>query len=138
MTNERPGLCASCGDCCRTRPGVEDPARFLSEPDPAAALAEALASRDWVLCRLAGVGHVRPATVEERATGRVHTGAEASPCVFLGESGCRLAFADRPRMCRELEPWANGDCQARWDLPEATRAWGACQGLVHDALRQFP
>ena len=136
MTNERPGLCAACGDCCRTRPGVEDPARFLSAPDPVAALAEALASRDWVLCRLAGVAHLRPATVEERATGRVHSGAEASPCVFLGASGCRLAFAGRPRMCRELEPWASGDCQAGWDLAEALHAWSSCQAIVDEALRR--
>ena len=34
ITNERPGLCAACGDCCRTRPGVEEPARFLAaHPD---------------------------------------------------------------------------------------------------------
>lgn len=136
MTNERPGLCAACGDCCRTRPGAEDPARFLSAPDPVAALAEALASRDWVLCRLAGVGYLRPATVEERASGRVHPGAETSPCVFLGESGCRLAFEDRPRTCRELEPWANGDCQARWDLPQAVHAWASCQPLVDEVLRR--
>ena len=83
-----------------------------------------------------GVAYPRPATVEERATGRVHTGAETAPCVFLGESGCRLAFVDRPRMCRELEPWANGDCRSGWDIPDATREWGACQGLVDDALRQ--
>ena len=135
MTNERPDLCAACGECCRTRPGAEEPARFLAAPDPAGALARALRSGDWVLARLAGIGYPRPATVAERATGTVHRGAEASPCVFLGESGCRLPFADRPRMCRELEPWANGDCQAGWDLPEATRAWAPCQGLVDDAAR---
>jgi hypothetical protein len=39
-------------------------------------------------------------------------------------------------MCRELEPWANGDCQAGWDLPQVTQAWAACQGLVDDAVRR--
>ena len=138
MTNERPDLCAACGECCRTRPGAEEPGRFLAAPDPAAALAHALASGDWVLARLAGIRYPRPATVAERATGTVHRGAEASPCVFLGEAGCLLPFSDRPRMCRELEPWANGDCQAGWDLPQVTQAWAPWQGLVDDAMRLKP
>ena len=136
MTNERPGICAACGECCRTRPGAEDPARFLSAPDPAAALACALASGDRVLASLAGVRYVRPATVVERATGLVHRGAETAACVFLEETGCRLRFADRPRMCRELDPWGNGECLAGWDLPQAVHAWATCQGLVDDAVRQ--
>ena len=136
MTNERPDLCAGCGDCCRTRPGAEGPERFLAEPDPVAALARAFASRDWVLARHVGVAYPRPATVEERATGAVHSGAEHSPCVFLEATGCSLPFPDRPRMCRELEPWANGDCLATWDLPQAAREWGPLQGLLDDALRQ--
>jgi hypothetical protein len=157
MTLERPDLCARCGECCRTRPGVEAPERFLAEPDPAAALRRALASGDWVLARHVGVAwtdgepppdqerwrlvrYPRPATVAERAAGSAHTGAEASPCVFLGPTGCRLPFAGRPRMCRDLEPWASGDCQATWDLPEAARAWAPWQGLVEEALRglSFP
>ena len=135
MTNERPAICAACGECCRTRPGAEDPSRFLAEADPAGALAVALRSRDWVLARHVDVLYPRPATVAERAAGRVHEGAEAFPCVFLGERGCRMPFADRPRMCRELEPWANGDCQPHWDLPDAARAWAPLQELVAAARR---
>ena len=135
MTNERPAICAACGECCRTRPGAEEPARFLAAPDPIAALARALASGDWVLARHVGVRYPRPATLAERATGRVHEGAESAPCVLLGEAGCRLPFAERPRMCRELEPWANGDCRAGWDLPDAALAWAPWQGLVEAALR---
>jgi len=138
MTSERPDLCAACGECCRTRPGVEAPERFLADAHPAAALARALASRDWVLARHVGVACPRPATIAERAGGTVHAGAETSPCVFLEATGCRLTFEDRPRMCRELEPWANGDCEARWDLPEAVRAWAPWQGLIEEALSQLP
>ena len=138
MTGERPDLCAACGECCRTRPGVEAPERFLADAHPAAALARALASRDWVLARHLGVACPRPATIAERAGGAVHAGAETSPCVFLEATGCRLTYEGRPRMCRELEPWANGDCQARWDLPEAVRAWAPWQGLIDDALGQLP
>jgi hypothetical protein len=155
VTNERPDLCARCGgSCCRTRPGVEAPERFLAAPDPAAALAEALASGDWVLARQVGAAWVdgvpppdeerwrvvrvpRPATRAERAAGAVAPGPDPSPCVFLGEAGCRLPFADRPRMCRDLEPWANGECVPAWDLPEAARAWAPRQALVEDALRRL-
>jgi Fe-S-cluster containining protein len=117
---------------------VEAPERFLADADPAAALSGALASRDWVLARHVGVACPRPATIAERAGGTVHAGAETSPCVFLEATGCRLTHEDRPRMCRELEPWANGDCQARWDLPEAVRAWAPWQGLIEEALSQLP
>jgi len=83
-----------------------------------------------VVARIAGVGCPRPATVVERDTGAVHEGAEGAPCVFLGDAGCRLPFADRPRMCRDLEPWAWGDCQPGWDVPDAVRAWEPWQELV--------
>ncbi|HQR29726.1 MAG TPA: hypothetical protein PLL32_04890, partial [Anaeromyxobacteraceae bacterium] len=55
MTNERPDVCAPCGECCRTRPGAEDPAPFLRAEDPAGAVAAALASGDWVIARHAGM-----------------------------------------------------------------------------------
>jgi hypothetical protein len=152
VTNERPGLCAACGECCRTRPGAEEPERFLTEADPVAALGRALASGDWVLARHVGVAWVdgrpppdeerwrpirypRPATLDEREAGTVREGPDGSPCVYLGAGGCRLAFEARPRMCRDLEPWADGDCRAAWDLPDAARAWAPWQGLVEDALR---
>jgi hypothetical protein len=152
MTNERPDLCAACGECCLTRPGAEEPERFLRAPDPAGALASALASGDWVLARHVGVAwegaepppagerfrvirYPRPATVRERTSGTIDTGAEGSPCVFLAPGGCSLRFDDRPRMCRDLEPWANGDCVAAWDLPHAARAWAPWQALVEEAVR---
>jgi Fe-S-cluster containining protein len=136
VSNERPSLCAACGECCRTRPGAEEPERFLRSPDPAGALAAAIASGDWVAAGLAGVRYARPATVRERASGTVDTGAEGSPCVFLDPGGCRLAFAERPRMCRDLEPWANGECVPGWDLPDARRAWEPLQTLVEEAVRR--
>jgi Fe-S-cluster containining protein len=150
VTAERPDLCAACGECCRTRPGAEAPERFLSEADPAGALARALSSGDWVLARHVGVAwegdpppdaerwrvvrYPRPATVDERFLGEVRAGPEPSACVFLGPGGCRLPYAGRPRMCRDLEPWANGECRAAWDLPDAARAWAPWQQLIEDAL----
>jgi hypothetical protein len=146
--NENPGRCAACGgECCRTRPGVEAPDRFLAAPEPARALAAALDSGDWVLVEHVGVPWVdgrpppeeerrriirypRPATVPEKASGRVATDGAPAPCVFLGPAGCRLDFAGRPRMCQSLEPDALGDCEAAWDRRAAALAWLPHQPLV--------
>jgi len=152
--NERPDVCRACGgECCLHRPGIEAPDRFLAAPDPAGALAGSLASGDWVLLVHRGVPYEpgeprdpadadrilrypRPATVAERASGEVFRGGESSPCVFLAPGGCRLPFAERPRMCRSLEPSAVGDCEAEWDQRAAARAWLPWQGLVEEALRR--
>lgn len=150
--NERPDLCAACGgECCRTRPGIEAPVRFLSDEHPAAALAAALRSRAWVLAEHVGVPWVngipppdedryrilryaRPATrAEHEAGGQVPEG-EASNCVFLEAAGCRLPFPERPRMCRSLEPSADGECTSAWDRRSAALAWLPHQGLVAAAL----
>lgn len=151
IPNERPALCRECGgQCCRTRPGVEAPERFLAEADPVAALAAALRSGDWVLAEHVGVPwdgdtpppeaerrlllrYPRPATLAERGTGRASADAAASPCVYLGEAGCRLPFAGRPRMCRSLRPEVGFECEAEWDRRAAARAWRPHQSLVEAA-----
>ncbi len=146
-SNERAEVCRACGgECCRTRPGAESPERFLAEPDPVGALALALDSGDWVVAHRVGIPfedgtpppeeirwrtilYVRPASRAERHG----DGAPAqfgSQCVFLGESGCRLSFADRPRVCQSLEPWADGECRAGWDEGAAAKAWLAHQDLL--------
>ena len=146
--NERPAICAACGgECCRGRPGIEAPDRFLAAPDPASALASALASGDWVLARHVGVPwedgapppaedryrvieYPRPATVAERESRVVFRGGEESPCVFLAATGCALPFEGRPRMCQSLEPHASGECEAAWDQRSAALAWLPFQGLI--------
>ncbi len=152
--NERPDICGPCGgECCRSRPGFEAPERFLAAPDPAGALATALASGEWLLARHVGIPWrggqpppdevrwreilcPRPATEGERRSGRVFTSGECSPCVFLAPEGCRLPFADRPRMCRSLEPSAAGECLAAFGPGEAAEVWLQHQPLVAEALRR--
>jgi Fe-S-cluster containining protein len=150
--NERPDLCAACGGaCCRTRPGIEAPDRFLAAQDPAAALAAALRSRDWLLAEHIGVPWVdgvpppaedryrilrypRPATRAEREAGRQVPEAGRTECVFLEAAGCRLPFPERPRMCRSLAPSADGECTAAWDRRSAALSWLPHQGLVAAAM----
>jgi Fe-S-cluster containining protein len=148
--NERLDLCADCGgQCCRSRPGVEAPERFLAAPDPTAALAAALATGDWVLADHVGVPWVdgveppedqrrrlirypRPATLLERGQGGMARD-ELAPCTFLGEAGCRLGFDDRPRMCRALRPAPGFECEGDWGRREAALAWLPHQGWVATA-----
>jgi Fe-S-cluster containining protein len=147
--NERRDLCAECGgQCCRTRPGLEAPERFLSAPEPAAALAEALASGDWVLAEHVGVPWVdgveppeaerrrlirypRPATLAERAEGAPSDAL--APCTYLGAEGCRLAFEARPRMCRAVVPTPGFECEGDWGRLEAALAWLPHQAWVERA-----
>lgn len=152
--NERPDLCGACGGaCCRTRPGIEAPGRFLAAQDPVAALATALGTGEWILAEHVGVPWVngvpppdedryrlirypRPATVAERgADGRSATDLP-DDCVFLRPGGCALPFVQRPRMCRSLEPAADGDCVASWGRREAALAWLPHQELVATAMRR--
>ena len=153
--NERPDLCAACGGaCCRTRPGIEAPGRFLAAEDPAEALAAALRSRDWLLAEHVGIPwrdgvpppdeeryrvlrYPRPATVAERAAGGPLPPGEFADCVFLSPSGCRLPFQERPRMCRSLQPSADGDCVAAWDRRSAALAWREHQGMIAAALSRL-
>jgi hypothetical protein len=148
-SNERPELCAECGgQCCLLRPGIEAPERFLAAPDPAAALVAALASGEWVLAEHVGVPWVdgaeppeeerrrvirypRPATILERGGGVPRD--DLAPCTFLGPAGCRLAFDDRPRMCRALVPSPGFECEGDWGRREAALAWLQHQGWVEDA-----
>jgi Fe-S-cluster containining protein len=84
------------------------------------------------------IRYPRPATLDEKATGSMAMGGESSsPCVFLGEGGCRFAFEDRPRMCQSLEPSADGGCDGGWDRRAAALAWLAHQDLVAEALARL-
>jgi Fe-S-cluster containining protein len=152
-SNERPDLCAECGgQCCRTRPGIEAPDRFLAAPDPADALATALASGDWVLAEHVGVPWVdgvepppdqrrrlirypRPATLAEQGQGGAPLDQPA-PCAFLGSAGCRLPFESRPRMCQALAPSPGFECESGWGRREAALAWLPHQELVDAATRK--
>jgi hypothetical protein len=157
--NENRSLCAACGGaCCRTRPGIDSPERFLSHDDPAGHLFSLLASGNWVLDRHLGLPETpdtrlladrmgtvtwypRPATVQEQRQ-RTLTGLpQAGECVYLGSDGCALSFRDRPYICRALEP-ASDECHSPWSRADAALAWWPLQEMVLRAAdacsRRFP
>jgi hypothetical protein len=59
-------------------------------------------------------------------------------CVFLAGDRCLLPFAERPRMCRALEPDAGFECSSDWTRGDAAHAWFPWQGLVASVLERFP
>jgi len=146
--NEHRSICARCGgQCCRTRPGIEAPDRFLAQTDPAAALTELLARREWVLETHYGVPYTpgvtapdpgriihypRPATVGEQSRSDADLSA-ADDCIYLTPTGCSLAFEARPRMCRELIPDSCFECETPWGRREAALAWLPHQDIVQAA-----
>jgi Fe-S-cluster containining protein len=154
--NESPSLCALCGgDCCRLQPGVEAPERFLATPDPAGALQQSLASGLWVLDRHYGLPpgadgtpqipaadleilYPRPATVAESARGGIMATAGVGECIFLAPDGCRLAFSERPLMCRALVPGTDFSCSTGWSRLDAARAWLPWQELLLSVIRTIP
>lgn len=149
--NEDFSVCGTCGgDCCLTRPGIDAPARFLAAPNPAEELTRLLASGLWVLDTHYGVPYdpakgetgdpdriilyPRPATRQEQAAGSLHAVSGAGECVLLGDNGCTLPFAERPRACQALEPAADFACTSSWSRFDAAREWMHHQDLVTKAL----
>lgn len=149
--NEDYSLCSACGgECCRTRPGIEAPERFLTAAAPAEELARLLATGLWVLDRHYGIPYSpekgekgdpdriilypRPATLQEREAGDVQVLPEAGECVLLGEDGCTLPFEERPRACQALAPAEGFACTSSWTRFDAAREWLSHQKMVGKAL----
>jgi|GEM_PF-1110103 len=150
-SNEDAALCGACGgDCCRTRPGIEAPERFLAAANPAEELARLLASGLWVLDTHYGVPYdpakgetgapdriilyPRPATRREHAAGSLQAVPGAGECVLLGDHGCTLPFTERPRACQALEPAADFACTSSWSRFDAAREWQHHQDVITAAL----
>lgn len=146
--NENRTICGQCGGrCCHTRPGIEAPQRFLGsrQGDDLGAL---LRNRSWVLETHYGkpytpgvtepapeliIRYPRPATMAETGTLTDETAPDA--CIYLEAQGCRLDFAQRPRMCRELEPDSRFECRSGWDRRQAALDWLHYQHLIDEALK---
>lgn len=151
--NEDLSICARCnGQCCRTKPGIEGPERFSAASDPAAALAELLASGRWVLEKHIGIPYQpgvtepdpdriicypRPATVAESLRPGIDPLPETGECVFLEIDGCILAFEQRPRLCRELIPDVCFECESPWGRREAAMAWLPHQQIIEQAVKKL-
>ena len=120
-----PNLCASCGRCCSFRPGRSLPSDW-GETDDEIARRLRIALENGNYTNDPWEGDPRPGMDEHgqvaqiRPAGRDYVGQlmhapywEEVPCVFLGEAGCTLAFAERPYQCRALMPGMNTETGER-------------------------
>ncbi|MDY0384709.1 hypothetical protein [Trichlorobacter sp.] len=149
-SNEDMHLCARCGgQCCQTKPGIEAPERFVVNDSLVATLTQALATGNWVLEEHLGIPYQaggvspdphrliyypRPATQQERELGGWSAQPGSGSCVFLAAEGCRLPFAERPRLCQELVPDVCFECESPWGRREAALAWLPWQDQVTTVL----
>jgi hypothetical protein len=149
-SNEDMQLCARCGgQCCQTKPGIAAPERFVVNGDLVDALTQALASSNWVLEEHLGIPYQtggvspdpdrlirypRPATLQERDLHSRSALPDSGSCVFLTADGCRLPFAERPRLCQELVPDVCFECESPWGRREAALAWLPWQEQVTEVL----
>lgn len=152
-SNEDSSLCARCGgQCCLTRPGIDAPEGFLANGDLTACLAARLDSGQWVLEEHIGIPYPagsrspdpdriirypRPATRSEQAHRSLFAQPETGPCCFLGDTGCLLAFPERPKLCRELQPDVCFECESPWGRRDAALAWLPHQEAVSEALSRI-
>jgi Fe-S-cluster containining protein len=150
--NENLTLCRKCGGaCCRTRPGIEAPERFLATGNMADNLMAALSSGDWVLEIHIGLPlteetsalpdrmdiitrYPRPATIQEKTRKSLFAIPGTGDCTFLTDKGCTLPFTERPRLCRSLEPDSFFDCDSSWKRPDAALAWHPWQSVIEQVL----
>lgn len=144
LPNENPSACGPCrGKCCKQRPGYAVPDDFGSTNEErarniSAKLRSGLWCIDWWDGLLDGVDSpdfIRPA--EASHVGELRHAGHGSACALLTETGCSLRFAERPVMCRALEPHPAGfgSCRQPAENLDAARAWIPYQDLIRDIER---
>lgn len=109
-----PDLCRSCqGSCCKASPGLYAPQDFSIDLDPQMIkrkltelfIAYAAVIDYWSDAEVGTIYFVRPSSDFEQGARRINTSFMAfGPCHRLTETGCNLAFNQRPFQCRALIP----------------------------------
>lgn len=145
--NQDPAVCVPCGGlCCRNSPGYLWPEQ-LGETEEArrARLIELLQSGLWQLATYESswddepdVLCLRPATADTRGQ---YYAPDGGRCTFLGPTGCRLSWDERPMQCRALRPRRHPEARCSmtdgfvdWD---AAQAWLPLQDMIASVLEQL-
>ena len=134
---ENSEICSNCGGaCCIAHPGMAFPEDILRLA-PGAGMTDALLAafeRGYVVDSWEGkccpeqevftAYYVRPKCHTDN---HIRNATWGGVCCFLGPKGCRLEFAARPRVCRELQPRKSHNpgqnCVAGAGKQEACIAW---------------
>ncbi len=141
--------CRQCGGmCCQKMPGIAFPDDFGPRETLTAVLVEYFRTGYWAIDCWEGmdyepnpllrqtVYYVRPATVKAKAEGKLSDWSWGGTCsLWSAEKGCSLAFNNRPRQCRTLEPSRNYfEAYSGPDDKEAAAiAWSSFQDELHAA-----
>lgn len=136
IDNNEHAVCASCGgSCCKWMPGMAAPDDFLtaeSELD-VGRIREMVVDGRWCFdCwdgdprldadEVSDVPFLRPVVVGSE--GEVFERSYGGRCILHGDSGCELAFAQRPLECRGL-------------LPDVDRPGECCRGVDGISKREI-
>jgi Fe-S-cluster containining protein len=139
--------CAVCrGKCCRHYPGIPLPSDFKKEQLTVEGIVGLVKSGDWSIDwwegdprprgKLSSSFFLRPRTDDKRDNGVY--GLWYGRCLFLREDGCRLAFKERPSMCRALKPNLKGeDCRCSLDKRKIVIAWMPYNKVIGEAEKFY-
>jgi Fe-S-cluster containining protein len=141
-------LCAMCGGCCcRRMPGAlspEDALHLTGQDNIFDALRVLLSTGDYQVDwwegdprpdgELEQAFYLRPTVLDHRRT-RLYSPSWGGTCIFLSETGCRLAPEDRPAECRLLEPKEDGNCDSGFTKQDAAIAWIPYHDNIHLAAK---
>lgn len=142
-----PEVCAQCkGKCCAFYPGMTSPEDW-GAPDQELMrerITQAVASGKYDFDSWYGdptgkseddadVWMVRPASERQPLHQLDRLGYER--CRMMGDKGCELAYGQRPRQCRELEPKEGGQgCGDQYSKKQAAIDWMPYQQLLHGII----
>ena len=142
---EQNDICARCGgQCCKGFPGIYWPEdiRPLTEQTIGTMITDKIACVDWWEGSLPNIGESEIRFLRARAIndhGAI-VGSRGGQCVHLTENGCTLAYAQRPRECRELIPRDKEDAKcvfpAGVSKEAAAVAWLPYQSLLKSIVQQ--
>jgi Fe-S-cluster containining protein len=114
--NETPQFCKDCGRCCNSYPGGWLPDEMSIERQKVL-MDSHLAVWDSYYREGEGeIHYLRPATVADHQSKKSVSYSWGGRCIFLGKSGCKLSFEERPWECKDLVATAPEECSGETDL----------------------
>ena len=144
--NENTSLCSSCGECCKSIPGIVHP-NELKEVT-VESLSQMIKNGyqfDYWEGNITGkpehdeitAYYLRPQT--KKSVGKMVDASWGGECVFLTETGCSKAFDQRPTQCRALKPAENGNCsyEKKYSKIEVIKAWLPYNNVITKLVNEY-
>jgi len=144
--NEKPSLCSSCGNCCKTFPGIVHPSELgeVTAETLMKAFDEGFQIDYWEGNLTGNPEHeevtfyyLRPQT--KKSKGKLLDASWGGECLFLTPSGCGRSFEKRPLQCRALKPMSNNNCYYKKEHSkvEMIKEWIPHNKVFKEVLEKF-